>query len=145
MTRSFRYHLGWIAAALLFLLLAGLVPLWLWSRERAIARETSEKAAVAALELLAQLRDDYEGRVKAEWTGDIASLLAASMPSPSLPMPPDWDEIYQGDVRGKGRPTTYGYLFEALPARGFSIRAFPAKDDRLRTFVIDRSGQVIAK
>jgi hypothetical protein len=59
MTRSFRYHVAWTAAIVLLLLLAGLVPLGLWNRERSLARERSEKSAVAALELLPRLSYGY--------------------------------------------------------------------------------------
>ena len=146
MTRSFRYHVGWIAAAALLLLLAGLVPLGIWSRERAIARETSEKAAVAALELLARLWVDHLGRMKSHHgPRDVAGLLGASMPSPSIDMPPEWERIFQADIRGLARATLYGYLFEAHPANGYLFQAVPAKDSSLRTFVVDVTGQVIAK
>ena len=159
MTRSFRYHLGWIAVVLLILLLAALVPLWLWSRERAIAREKAEKAAVAALELLARLQTDFRQRDLDDdgklnyWTGGVSDFLGHMQITTvhhSNPMMPMWDEIYQGDVRGKARPTSYGYLFEALPAKGFAFKAYPAKDMSLRTFVVDEegltsAGEVIAK
>ncbi|HEX7901417.1 MAG TPA: hypothetical protein VF950_26900 [Planctomycetota bacterium] len=137
--------LAWSVAALLVLLLAGLPALWVWARQRAAAREKAEKAAVEALQLLASLRAEYRARLKTEWTGDVASLLAASMPSPSIPMPPEWEQIYFADLRGRARPTSYGYLFEALPPKGFLFRALPSADDRLgrATFVIDQGGTVL--
>jgi hypothetical protein len=57
-------------------------------------------------------------------------------------MMPAWDEIYQGDIRGKAKPTSYGYLFVALSATGFLFRAVPAAGDRLgrAAFTIDERG-----
>ena len=140
--------LAWSFAAALVLLLAGLPALWVWARQRAATREKCEKEVIERLRFLANLQTTYREKEGIYWSGAVAPFLAEMhirTASINVPMHPIWEEVYAADASGAARPTSYGYLFEALPAKGFLFRAPPAKDPRLRTFVVDETGEVIAK
>lgn len=116
---------AWAVGALLIVLFAAL-PAWLvWRRRQAAARVRDEQAAGNALLILAKFECDFmeqdldHNGIRDYWICDVSRFLAemhVATVSLNVPMHPLWDEIYQADLRGASKPTSYGYLFVAMDA-----------------------------